>query len=645
MHYRKLYLLAAILAVALAALGYRLFDLQVLRHGEFHALAERNTCRFIERDPVRGRILDSRGNPLATSVPAKVICADPTLLGEKRADIARALAPLLETNEAYVMERLAPRLRSDTVDAVSLVTGCPDDFLAKNIPITDYKTNSYVVLKRKVPVETWEKIEETMTNLTFGTDGRKLTRTEASFFRNLRKSVFAEDDQVRVYPNKALAAHVIGYVGTDDLQTGMNGIEAVFNSKLAGVRGWRRTETDFRNREIVAYRDQDVEPCNGLNVVLTIDAGLQHIVETELAGGMKTNSPISISCTVVRPKTGEILAMATLPNYDPNRPQDYAKCMEVMRNRVISDVAEPGSTFKIVVVSGALNDHVVGLSQIFDCEHGHFGFAGRVLHDHEPYGLLSVENIITKSSNIGAAKVGIQLGEDRLYSYIRNYGFGSQSGIPLPGEVWGIVHSVKNWSKVSIAQIPMGQGIAVTPLQTVLAMSAIANKGLLMKPMLVDRLTDENGRTVAQYQPTAVRQVISEEAAKDMVTALKTVPAKGGTAELARMENYTVAGKTGTAQKAEHGVYVQKFFTSFIGFFPADNPELCISVVMDAPQGGHFGGKLAAPIFKAIAQQAANYLNIKPDIAPEVQPESGLPEKPMATLATFGAGAGQEKKQ
>jgi cell division protein FtsI/penicillin-binding protein 2 len=255
----------------------------------------------------------------------------------------------------------------------------------------------------------------------------------------------------------------------------------------------------------------------------------------------------------------------------------------------------------------------VRLSDVFDCEHGHFLYAGRHLHDHESYGALTTEQIITKSSNIGAAKIGIKMREARLADYIHSFGFGARTGIPLPGEVSGIVHALTNWSKVSIAQIPMGQGIAVTRLQMVMAMCAIANKGVLMRPMLVERLEDQDHIVLANFPPQKVRQVISESAARLMVQALKTVVSPTGTAPKAALDHYTVAGKTGTAQKAENGVYVNKFFSSFIGFFPADNPELCISITMDEPKQGHYGGSVAAPVFKQIAEAAANYLNIRPE--------------------------------
>ncbi len=235
-----------------------------------------------------------------------------------------------------------------------------------------------------------------------------------------------------------------------------------------------------------------------------------------------------------------------------------------------------------------------------------------------PFGLLTVQNIITKSSNIGAAKIGIRLGQEKLWEYIRNFGFGERTGLPLPGEVSGVVHPLQDWTKVSIAQIPMGQGVAVTPLQMAMAMSAIANHGLLMRPMLVTRLEDASGQCRRPIQPPARPPVASPETISDMVRALKTVVTRDGTAVQGGLDHYTVAGKTGTAQKVEHGQYVQKFFSSFVGFFPADHPELCILGGHGRAKDGHYGGLIAAPVFHAIAERAANYLNLKPDI--ELEP-------------------------
>jgi cell division protein FtsI (penicillin-binding protein 3) len=265
-----------------------------------------------------------------------------------------------------------------------------------------------------------------------------------------------------------------------------------------------------------------------------------------------------------------------------------------------------------------LNEGAVRLTDNFDCERGHFAFAGRVLHDHDPYGVLTTENIVTKSSNIGAAKIGIRLGQDRLHDYAWDFGFGQRTGIPLPGEARGILYPVKDWTKVSIAQIPMGHGLAVTRLQMIMAMNALANDGWLMRPMLVSRLEDRNGNVVQQYAPQRVRQVISESADKLVVEALKTVVSPEGTAPGAAMKDYTVAGKTGTAQKVENGAYAEhKFISSFIGFYPADDPQLCISVVMDEPKEGYYGGQICGPVFKEIAERCASYLNVPPDKNPE----------------------------
>lgn len=598
-------LLASAVVLAFAGLAWRLIDLQVLRHDQLADRAEQNTRREYLLQPRRGDIFDARGNLLATSMFVKTVCADPTLLCNRQAEVARILAPLLEENPEALAQKLALRVRLNQ----------------KNVAVT----NRYVVLKRKVPGETWKAIQEAMKTNTFGLDPSKMTKTEQRDFDYLRgRAIFTEsiDDQLRVYPAQTLASHVLGYVGMQEKEqdgkrfletSGKAGIELTMNSKLSGVRGWRRTETDSRRREVTAFREQDVEARDGLNVVLTIDSVIQHYAEQALAEAMQKHSPISASAVVVRPQTGEILAMATLPSFDPNNPGNRP---EVRNNRIIQEIAEPGSTFKVVVVSAALNEGIVSLNDVFDCEHGRFHFGGRILHDDHSYGALSVEGIITKSSNIGAAKVGIKLGEDRLYKYVQEFGFGSATGIPLPFEISArlYVPPPKKWSGITIAQIPMGHGIAVTRLQMAMAMCAIANKGVLMRPMLVSRLEDDQHHVIASYSPQRIRQVISENTSRLMVQALKTVATTNGTAAKAALQHYTVAGKTGTAQKAEKGVYVRgKYLSSFIGFFPADNPELCISVVLDEPKNGYYGGSTAAPVFRQIAELSANYLNIRPE--------------------------------
>jgi cell division protein FtsI/penicillin-binding protein 2 len=600
---RRVLVLTLFVCAAFAGLGYRLVDLQVLRHDELAKLAQDNTQREFRQAPRRGDILDTRGNLLATSVPVQTVCADPSLIGNRQAVVAHTLAPLLQMSEDELSQKLFPRVSKNE----------KGETITNNL--------HYVRLKKNVTEETWQKIQLAMSRLSFGEDEKKLPKSGRAFLHDLRQSaIFAEPDQMRMYPNGTLAAQVLGFPGVEEFKldghpvsqiSGRDGIELALNSPLGGVAGWRVTQTDWQHHELVALRDEDVQPRDGLNVVLTIDAAIQHNLEAALADAMQKHTPRGITGIIVRPSTGEILAMASLPNYDPNKPDTISPDA---RNRVITDVMEPGSTFKIVVVSGALNEGVVKLTDQFDCEHGHFAFAGKVLHDHEPFGLLTTEGIVTKSSNIGAAKIGIRLGEQNLYHYAIDFGFGQRTGVLLPGEVSGILHPVTNWSKVSVAQIPMGQGVAVTRLQMIMAMAALANDGWLMRPMLVSRLEDRNGNVVQKYEPQRVRQVVNEATDKLMVDTLRTVVSPEGTAPGAAMKDYVVAGKTGTAQKAENGVYVPgKYVASFIGFFPADNPQVCISIVMDEPKEGYYGGQVCGPVFKEIAGHCASYLNIPPD--------------------------------
>jgi len=598
---RRLALFAVCLVAGFCGLGFRLYDLQVLQHEELSDEARNNTERTFVRQPVRGDIRDARGHLLATSKIVKTVSADPSLIGPHSQLVAGAIAPILELPVAEVEEKLRPRLRMD----------------AEGQPVEV----KYTVLKRKVEEEVWQRVRAAMTNLNFGIDeARARPKVRAQLGRVRRRAVFDEPEQVRFYPNGSLAAHVVGYVGVQenaaakgpaDGLEGKDGLELVLNNALTGIQGWKQTETDSALHELITFREQDVAAKAGLDAILTLDAGVQHIVEDELAAAMAKHTPISISCVVVRPGTGEVLALANLPTFDPNRLDGEPAAR---RNRVISDLAEPGSTFKIVVVSAALNEGMVRLTDTFDCENGRFIFAGRSLTDHEKYGVLTVERIVSKSSNIGSAKIGIRLGDNKMFDYIRAFGFGQRTGISLPGEVRGISHSLDRWTKLSISRIAMGHEIAATPLQMAMAMSAIANRGVLMRPLLVDRLIGPRGETVAKFQPQTVRRVISEDVAAKMVHALVEAVSTNGTGLKARLDRYTVAGKTGTSQKIVDGRYVRnKHFSSFIGFFPSENPELCISVVMDEPRQGYYGGETAAPIFARIAERAANYLAIAPD--------------------------------
>jgi cell division protein FtsI (penicillin-binding protein 3) len=536
------------------------------------------------------------------------------MIGGEQAVVANALAPLLQISETELQQRLTPRIQKNS-QGETVTNGL-----------------HYVRLQKNVPDETWQKIQTAMSQLTFGVDEKKLGKADRAFLRNLRQyAISAEPDQLRVYPNGPLAAHVLGFVGTVENTNhtselvGYDGIEKIFDDKLRGASGWRVSGMDSRKNELVTLRDEDVQAQSGLNVVLTIDAAVQHILETALTNALARHAPESITGIVMRPKTGEILALASLPSYDPNNLRTINTNTEP--DRVISDVMEPGSTFKTIVISGALNEHVVTLNDTVFCENGIFHYGGITLHDseHNHLGDIPVWEVLEKSSNIGASKIGIKLQAPKLYDYMEDFGLGAFTGIPLPHEVSAknFVRPADKWGKYSIVQIPMGQGVAVTRLQMAMVLGAIANDGVLMRPMLVKELDDAGGNVVQRYAPQSVRRVVTEDTAKEMVKALKTVVSKDGTAPLAAITNYVVAGKTGTAQKVVDGKYSSDhFFVSFIGFFPADDPQICISIVMDSPkEGGHaFGGALCGPIFSEIGRRCASYLNIPPD---EISPQPG----------------------
>ena len=613
-------ILVSLITAGYVGLGVRLVDIQVLQHDKHAAHALDNTRRRVIHASRRGDILDIRGTVLATSRIAKTVCADPSLMGTHQRLVARAIAPFLGRNAADLAKRMKQRVYIDAEGR--------------------QREDKHVVLKRKVLLEDWQGITNALAHIEFGVDVKSLPRKERLEYYNVRRSVFCErvDSQLRVYPGGNLAAHVTGFVGVRDPEgssvpmvglEGKHGVEIMLDSELEGVRGWRETETDSSRLEVVAFREYNVKPRDGMNVVLTIDANVQYIAEKGLEALCAKHTPASACVVVVNPQTGAIVALANRPTFDPNKPGDSNAANR--RNRVITDVFEPGSTFKIVAVSGALNEGVVRLHDRFHCENGSFYFAGKVLRDHHPYSQLSVREIITKSSNIGTAKVAMKLGASRLHKYISELGFGQRSGVPLPGEVRGILHPVRNWSKLSISRIPMGHEIAATPLQLVMAMSAMANGGNLMRPLLVDRLVDRDGNVVMQYEPTVVRKVIRDETAQQMVKTLMAVVSAGGTARQAWLENYAVAGKTGTAQKpskTRRGYEAGKYFSSFIGFLPAENPKLCIGVFVDEPHNGHYGGVVAAPTFKVIAEKSANYLGLEPSVP--VKPMSE--QKPRVVL-------------
>ncbi len=624
-HRRQLHVLALILLAGMG-LAFRLVHLHVIRHEELTIKAAQSTQRQFLREPIRGEIRDIKGNLLAISRRTLKICADPTLLSntnvqDRRPEVCRVLSPLLQVDPAELYHQLEVRpaypLRTNDQGQIVLC--------------------QYVVLKRNLDPDLWPALTNAMQHLDFGFSIQELPRRQRRHFYNLRRfAIFSEDDQLREYPHRTLASQILGYAGLDldptrrvETILGKEGIELTLDHLLRGFPGWIITERDVRGREVVVHRKVDVAPQPGHNVVLTIDLGLQNILESELRQAMTAYAPTSVCGIIVRPWTGEILAMATLPSFDPNQPG--ASPPGHRRNRAVTEIAEPGSTFKPFAIAAAIESRLAYLNERIFCENGSWWFAGKTLRDHESYGILTVERIIAKSSNIGVAKIGIRLGPFLLHQFICRFGFGDRTGIELPGEVRGIVHPADKWSRLSLSRIPIGQGIAVSPLQLVMAMSAIGTDGQLMKPRLLDRVEDAQGDVIMKTSPEIVRQVVSPETAHLVVQALKAVVSPEGTGAKAQLSYYKIAGKTGTAEKAGRGGYQEgKYFASFVGFFPADRPELCILVALDEPRKkDYYGGQTAGPVFHNIAERAAHYLSLAPDLEPP--PEIAAAARPAPT--------------
>ncbi len=567
-HKQRALIVVTVVSLSFTALACRLFQLHVARRAELAAEAAANREKVVHRQGRRGEVRDCNGNLLANSQSVRIVFADPSVTASNAPTLAQKLAPLLKMDEPTLVAKM---------------TG----------------PGRYVRLKQKVDED-----------------------TAAQIVALRLKGVGLEDQLQRTYPNGELASHVIGFVNNE--HHGVQGIEYSMEQYLQGIAGYEVIERDRKGREIRALREEEIGPRDGFHVVLTIDQVIQHVAESELEKAMAEHHPQAGVIIVSRPKTGEILAMSCRPTFDPNNPG--AAPADARRNRCISDVAEPGSTFKIVVCSGALNDGLVTLNDRFDCDNGAFLYAGRILHDAHPYGVLSVEEILFHSSNIGAAKVALRVGAPRLAAYVSAFGFGRKTGIALPGEVSGIAHPLNRWNKLSITRIPMGHEIAATPIQMIMAMNAIANGGKLMKPQIVKSIVDENNAPVVAFSPQQVGQPITPRASLLMAQALRKVVSPEGTAPKAAVPGYDVAGKTGTAQKIENGQYVRKYYSSFIGYFPAADPEISILVSLDDPVGGaYYGGSVSGPVFKAVAEKVAQYLAIPPQFA---EPD----ERRMASL-------------
>jgi cell division protein FtsI (penicillin-binding protein 3) len=474
----------------------------------------------------------------------------------------------------------------------------------------DFKSENINILTNYVSFNT----EQFDKNRRFVWIGRKVDHSVVEKLKALKlEGLGFVTEGARFYPNGHLASHVIGFVNIDD--QGIEGLERYYDKYLKAEKSSKTIMRDAAGKKL---SDGNFWEIKGNDVVLTIDEGLQYIVEKHLDEAMSKWQASSATAIMMDPFTGEILAMANRPTYDPNN-LNSIKNMANVRNRAITDLYEPGSTFKIVTASGALEEKIVKLSSKFDCSQGYIDVGGKRVKDAHRHGVLTFEEVIQKSSNVGTIKIAMMLGKDRLYKYIKKFGFGEKTGIDLPGEVSGYVRPPERWSGTSLGAIPIGQEVAVTALQILRAYSAVANGGFLVNPYLVSEVRSPDGKIL--FKAVIKRnRVISEETSEIMKNILKKVTEEGGTATQARLDGNAVAGKTGTAQKYDPktGRYSKdKFVGSFVGFIPVQNPRIALIVVIHDPKGAHYGGVVAAPVFKAISDEALAYLNVPRDDAKE----------------------------
>ncbi|MBX5483616.1 MAG: transpeptidase family protein [Myxococcaceae bacterium] len=556
-------LLGAIFFALLCAVFARAVELQIFDRERLESMARDQYVREIEMPARRGDIFDRRGVPLAQSVEVDSIWVDPSLLDDP-AQMARILAKKLNLDAKELAERMERGRR-------------------------------FAWVKRQARPE------------------------DVAFVRSLKSRAFGfAKEPRRFYPQRELAAHVLGLAGMDG--HGLEGLELAFDDELTGevsrIDGFR----DARGRKLLTQGAINPIDRQGASVTLTIDRGLQYVTEKALSRAVVEAKGVAGMAVVLDPKTGELLALANYPGFNPNTPKDTDH--HQLRNRAALDTFEPGSTFKSFVVAAALEEGVIRPDDIFYCEQGAWTVGRHTIHDSHPHEWLTPKKVLQVSSNICAAKIALKLGAANLAKYYAAFGFGQRAGLALPGEGKGTVPYPR--ADIYVATQAFGQGLTATAVQLAAAYGALANGGVLMRPYLVSKVTDPDGVVLLENRPTPVRRVISARTAKTVVSMLESVVENGGTAPRARMDAYRVAGKTGTAQKADPvaGGYSDKRIASFIGMVPAEDPRAVILVVVDEPKTDVYGGLVAAPAFKEIAEAAMPYLGVTPSRPVAAGPEA-----------------------
>lgn len=556
---RRVLFVAAFIIFWTLAVSARLVYLQISQHENLGERARNQQQDAIETSPQRGLLLDRRERELARSIQTESIFVDASKL-ESAGDIKCAAA------------RLASVLRLEEKD------------LARKLEEAKAKNSKFLWIARRLPAEQAARV-------------RGLGLPGVNF----------RSEPKRFYPNGSIAAHVLGFVGIDG--AGLGGVEQVYNEKITGEPGKLFIEKDSDG---TPYESFETPGKPGQTIVLTLDHSIQYRAEEALLRAVAQSRAKSGTAIVLDPRTGEILALANAPTFDPNKPGDSKP--EARANWALQNIYEPGSTFKIVSFSAAIEKGLVSPDDRIDCQMGAITVAGRRIHDHHAFGTLTITEALAKSSNVAAIKLGLRLGDPTMYDYITRFGFGSRTGVELPGETPGLLRPVSRWQQSSIGSIAIGQEVGVTPLQMAAAFGALANDGVRVAPHLVREIRTPNGTTVYRANPEQHR-VVNVETARALRRMLESVTLNG-TAKLAQLNGYTAAGKTGTAQKIDPRTKAYsrtKHVASFVGFAPVENPAIVIIVVIDEPGGAYHGGDVAAPVFRQIAEQILPDLGIAPD--------------------------------
>lgn len=602
---RRIALLCGLMAVGLGGIVSSAYQVQIEDGPAWREMAEKQRQRRLHLDPKRGTIYDRNGNVLAVSVDVPSVSAD---VAEMLRGIDDVAAQQVFLRDAAT--RIAQTLSLDANEVLRKLTNKP----------------RFVWLKRQITGDESAQIRD------LG-DPKKQ--------RQPLRGLAVEGEGHRYYPGRELAGAVLGFVAPDG--QGKDGIELSMDEELRGHAEEVRGVRDRNGRLLFSEGVTDERAIAGHDVQLTLDIGIQHVVERELGAAQRTYETKGGALVVVDPNTGDILALASTPGYNPNDYKDSD--VDARRDRAVSDRFEPGSVMKIFTVSGALAAGTLRPTDTIFCENGSFRVGSVTIHDTHPAEWLAPTQILAKSSNIGALKIGLSLGEQGLYSALRRFGFGEVTGLPLPGEASGVLRPRgRPWFEVETANAAFGQGISVTSVQLAMAMAAVANNGRLLEPVLVRKVTDARGATVREGTTRVRREVIPPGVARTLAQMLTAVAEEGGTGVEAAVSGYRVAGKTATAQKADPatGRYsVDKYTSSFVGFLPAERPRLVIAVVLDEPMIGKYGGDLAGPVFRRVAEESLRLLGVSPThAAAKLSGVSRADDPGEATRQAFRAPAG-----